>query len=394
MKKIFHRRFPRFFSCMCLAAVVVICFLSFTAIAVATETPIAGGSGGTSYSLSCGSDKALVGIKGKAGSFIDRVIAVCARINDDGSWLGSVSEAIGPRGTTDFAGGLGGNSFNLTCPSGYAVSGIKGKAGAYIDQLKVRCSRLGQNGRFSILGDFLNGTAGGTGGSSFGPYDCINNKPARLIRGKASTWVDSMGLGCEYVNTVKIISMSIGDVLKEGDSYSAAVKMSPSLGPTEVADITVNLTSNNRPADVVTVLSGVEKRLKEDGLEILRSIKASRAGCSTITASYKGSSVSKSVLVRKTAWHLQLETPTVAFVGKAFEIRVDTSEPYDRGRDRVITLENIDNAAMQIPDSVKIPAGYSGAIAHVTVTSPGCVRIRAKDVDDSVINAVWVVQQG
>lgn len=69
------------------------------------------------------------------------------------------------------------------CPSGYAVTGIKGKAGLYIDQLRVRCGRLGPNGRFSSLGDFLSSTAGGTGGSSFGPYDCPNNKPAKLIRG-------------------------------------------------------------------------------------------------------------------------------------------------------------------------------------------------------------------
>jgi hypothetical protein len=112
--------------------------LAITSNAFASNTPVAGGTEGSSYTLSCGSNRALVGIRGYAGRYIDGAFGVCAQINYDGSWQGSVSDTLGPGG---YAGSSGGSSFNLTCPSGYAVTGIKGKAGFYIDQLRVRCGR-------------------------------------------------------------------------------------------------------------------------------------------------------------------------------------------------------------------------------------------------------------
>lgn len=43
---------------------------------------------------------------------------------------------------TDPAGGTGGTPFSLQCPPGYIVTGIKGQAAAFIDQLQVICSPL------------------------------------------------------------------------------------------------------------------------------------------------------------------------------------------------------------------------------------------------------------
>jgi hypothetical protein len=387
MKQFIRNNFLCDFVRVRLAVGVVAFLLAITTNSFATNTPVAGGSGGTSYSLSCGSDKALVGIKGYAGSYIDGAFGVCAQINYDGSWQGSVSDTLGPGG---FAGRSTGNSFDLTCPRGYAVTGIKGKAGSYIDQLKVRCGRLGQNGRFSSLGDFLSGTAGGTGGSSFGPNDCTSNQPARLIRGKAGTWVDSMGLGCEYVNTLKISSMSINSSMQEPEFQQrvrSAATVRLSLIPTE--DATVNLTSSN--TNVATVVSTVVSRIG-DGVGTTH-IEALRTGCATITASYKGSSVSEPLLVHRTSCCLQLETPTSAIAGRAVDISVRRPRlPYEADEDRTITLTNLDNIAMQMPDRVTIPRGYDAVRFQVTVASPDCVRIRANEGSHSVINAFQVVQ--
>ena len=387
MKQFVQKYFLTGFLCIRLAVAVAVGLLALTTNAFAADTPVAGGSGGASYSLSCGSDKALVGIRGNAESYINGAYGICAQINYDGSWQGSVSDTLGPGG---YAGTSGGSSFNLTCPSGYAVTGIKGKAGFYINQLRVRCGRLGQNGRFSSLGNFLSGVAGGTGGSSFEPYDCTNNKPARLIRGKAGTWVDSMGLGCEYVNTLKIRSMSIGQgVIGEGNRYSATVQMSQV--PNE--DATVNLTSSN--TDVATVRSTVVSKLRKSNLQDgvgTAHMDALRTGCATITASYKGSSVSEHLLVHRTSCCLRLGTPTIAIAGRAVDITVRRDRlPYEADEDRIITLINLDNVAMQMPDRVIIPRGYNAVKFQVTVASPGCVRIKAVNGSYDVINAFRVI---
>ena len=43
---------------------------------------------------------------------------------------------------TDPAGGTGGTPFSLQCPPGYVVTGIKGQAAAFLDQIQVICSPL------------------------------------------------------------------------------------------------------------------------------------------------------------------------------------------------------------------------------------------------------------
>src|SRR5690606_1493378 len=85
-------------------------------------TPSAGGTGGASFSLSCGADEALVGVSGRARTLVDRVAAVCQKVGTDG-------RLTGDHRTTASAGGNGGTPFTRTCPTGQAVSSIRGRAG-------------------------------------------------------------------------------------------------------------------------------------------------------------------------------------------------------------------------------------------------------------------------
>jgi hypothetical protein len=162
-------------------------------------------------------------------------------------------------------------------------------------------------------------------------------------------------------------------------------------------DVLVNLTSSN--TNVATVMSTV---VRHQGLnstfppgEGKADIESLRTGCAAITASYKGSSVSEHLLVHRTSCCLQLGTPTTAIAGRAVDITVRRDRLYGEADvDRTITLENLDNVAMQMPDSIKIPRGYNAARFQVTVAYPGCARIRAIDTSRSntvVINAFRVV---
>jgi hypothetical protein len=163
-------------------------------------TPSAGGTGGTSFSLSCEADEVLVGVSGRAGGLVDRVAAVCQRVGADGVPTGS-------RRTTASAGGNGGTAFSRTCQAGQVVSAIRGRAGSSVDQIWLGCRTLDAQGRTSGAVTWLP-AAGGNGGTSFGPHPCADGRPAKAIQGKSGLWLDQIRLACAHpvlpaVTTVK-----------------------------------------------------------------------------------------------------------------------------------------------------------------------------------------------
>jgi hypothetical protein len=96
------------------------------------------------------------------------------------------------------AGGGGGTAFSLQCPDNHAVSGIDGRASLYVDQLRVKCGPLTAGPRLASSGSVLAGHAGGGGGTAFGPFDCVDDKPGRGLIGHAGTYVDQVRLACDY----------------------------------------------------------------------------------------------------------------------------------------------------------------------------------------------------
>ena len=160
------------------------------------QTAAAGGGGGNSFALRCANDQVLVGIRGKASALVDSVQPLCAQVDPLGRWIGS--SYIGSIVAGSIAGGGGGTAFNLSCPKNHAVSGIQGKAGSLIDQLRIKCGPLTAGPKLASIGSVVAGQAGSSGGNAFGPFDCVDNKPGRGLIGRAGSFVDQLRLACDF----------------------------------------------------------------------------------------------------------------------------------------------------------------------------------------------------
>ncbi len=156
---------------------------------VLSFTPQAGGGGGTLFTKTCGFGFYLNGIQGRSGTLVDRVNAVCAR-----------QSTIGEVVATNFLssnGGSGGTAFDLRCPRGWAVTGLQGRAASVVDRIQLICAPVETDGTVLLAAERVDQfKAGGTGGTSFSLH-CAGDRPARSIRGKAGSLIDSIGLGCE-----------------------------------------------------------------------------------------------------------------------------------------------------------------------------------------------------
>jgi hypothetical protein len=168
----------------------------------------AGGSGGQPFSLTCGDGRALIGIRGRAGDVVDSIRGVCATIDEIG--------AVTAISTTATTGGTGGEyDYELRCPSSQVVTGLRGRAGSFLDEVSLACARLAtvESGAVDLAGRTdgeiaavvdrgrsnarLFASAGeGNGGTSF-ILNCPGTLPARGLQGRSAALVDRIGLVCD-----------------------------------------------------------------------------------------------------------------------------------------------------------------------------------------------------
>lgn len=93
-----------------------------------------GGSGGVPTDLACPHGMAIASLQGRAGGEVDAITIGCVEINSETlSPFGNVLYK-------DIIGGTGGSSFSLSCPSGMIASGLTGRAGSRIDRIGLRCT--------------------------------------------------------------------------------------------------------------------------------------------------------------------------------------------------------------------------------------------------------------
>ena len=174
----------------------------YGALRTSSVTTVAGGGGGKAFTLDCPSGRVLVGIKGRAHAWMDGIQGVCVKVNYDGSWSGGTT-------TTGYKGGNGGNTFTRTCAQRQAVSGIAGREGMFVDKIRIYCrplvnatqEGLGRAGRLTGTRTPLS-TAGGSGGKTFGRYDCLDDMPGRGLRGKSGIYLDQIQLRCRVGSTL------------------------------------------------------------------------------------------------------------------------------------------------------------------------------------------------
>jgi YVTN family beta-propeller protein len=96
------------------------------------------------------------------------------------------------------------------CPVNTAISGFRGRAAQYVNQIDLECRTLSSNGKLTGDGAFL-GTVGPDTGTAVGPWRCSTNNPGYALYGRSGSWMDSFGVQCRqapatFVNTPPSLS--------------------------------------------------------------------------------------------------------------------------------------------------------------------------------------------
>ena len=180
------------------------CFLAASAL----------GQGNGAIFGCAGTDKVLVGVQGKAGAWIDGMYPLCIGLKDDGSWIGVPLSLIHVGGY----GGIGSHTFELTCPTNFAVGGVSGTRGSYVNQIKLICKPLTTGGHLGGGSQGEGPWGGDPGPSAYGPLGCSPaDAPARDILLHAATWIDSIDqLSCGYPPTYSLANFTTATTLVVG----------------------------------------------------------------------------------------------------------------------------------------------------------------------------------
>ena len=96
-----------------------------------TQTAFAGNGGGNPFLLSCPAGYAVTGVFGTFTGSINALALHCARIG------GGATADPGFGGTPRFP--PEGNDFDTSCPAGTAVTGFVGNSRVLVDGLSLRC---------------------------------------------------------------------------------------------------------------------------------------------------------------------------------------------------------------------------------------------------------------
>lgn len=128
----------------------------------------------------------MTGISGRSAKYLDRVGIICGDLYTpkDTDWFGLEY------------GGRGGTQFSSSCPEGYAVTGIRGRAAKYIDRIGLICAPINRLDQLWYgLPQF-----GGRGGSEFETY-CPPGEAAIGFQLKHYKYVDAVGLICDDITS-------------------------------------------------------------------------------------------------------------------------------------------------------------------------------------------------
>jgi len=325
-------------------------------------TAAAGSGGGNSFALRCANDQVLVGIGGKASTLVDRVQPLCAQVDPLGRWVGSSYVGSIVAGST--AGGGGGTAFTLTCPKNHAVSGIQGKAGSVIDQLRIKCGSLTAGPKLASIGSVLAGQAGSSGGNAFGPFDCVDSKPGRGLIGRAGSFVDQLRLACDFPPEplrptsahIRIISSQYGEVLVPFARVRGNPLMTVRLSSVPLGHYRIPVRNNNPSIARTTYPDAFEGSSDSFNNEIA----IGNVGCTSFDVGFPGDRLHHvGLLVERPggpALTLSLSIETWSSSTRSAFGTLTTSNPAPSGGIPVTLTSSHPNLAI-VPASVTIPAG-------------------------------------
>lgn len=186
-----------------LCVLVIVCLLA-PPLRAETLGPAGGGGGNPEVISGCGTmaittrsgaarfpHHMLIGLAVRAGRWLDQVRAICIRftsVNGMAIWRG-----VAAQGQT--IGGRNGEPFQRICPRNQVVVGMRGRAGFYVDRLRIACQAVTDQGRPTGTVTWLS-AVGGDGGEAFGPLMCAAGGAVQFLSGKGGVYVDSVNMGC------------------------------------------------------------------------------------------------------------------------------------------------------------------------------------------------------
>jgi hypothetical protein len=173
-------------------AAAVLLAMSAPLAAQNPETLMGNATAGTATDVACPDNYALVGVKGRAGLWINNMFLVCAAVN--GGTLGAVKE-LGYN--SQRIGGLASGTFTqdyaVRCPGGQVVKGVMVYRGSYINRVGLYCRVWTAEGTGS--GNLV-GPAGGSGGT-FDARTCVErNRVVTALHAREGWYIDALGIRC------------------------------------------------------------------------------------------------------------------------------------------------------------------------------------------------------
>ena len=156
------------------------------------ETLMGNATAGAGTEVACPDDYALVGVRGRAGMWINNLFLVCARVN--GGTLGDVKElSYNSQRIGGLASGTLTHDYTVRCPAGHVVKGVVAYRGSYINRVGLYCRVWTAEGTGS---GNLYGPSGGSGGT-FDARTCVErNRVVTALHAREGWYVDALGIRC------------------------------------------------------------------------------------------------------------------------------------------------------------------------------------------------------
>lgn len=212
------------------AATGLLLFMATLAPGLLSPTSLA--AQGTPYTYACPTGRAIVGLDGWQGWWMDGVRAVCDAVSVNTGVVG------GARSVTRVAGRATGTRREARCPAGHVLTGFTGNRGDYVMTIhSIHCSRVQAGGMAASSGSWIDAFPKKSGGN-FLANDCSTGQVATRIEGRADVYLDRFTVGCAYL---------------PGASQPTASSGSTTSGPlqTRTTTTTTSRTAAMTPARVV-----------------------------------------------------------------------------------------------------------------------------------------------
>ena len=151
--------------------------------------PVYGGSGGTAFSRDCGAGRVLTGLRYRSGQLLDAVGLLCRPVLSNGT--------LAPETTVGtLAGGGGGSSNTVSCPTGKVMVGARIYFGSWVNGVELECPNWNAATR-TRSGSITSLNAANTMGHGESEYCESSAQPAHAIRGRSGGFVDALGMICD-----------------------------------------------------------------------------------------------------------------------------------------------------------------------------------------------------